>query len=1355
MNNYIWLGNNRKQIHVRAKIGSGGVGILIKKEILKVLKVTIENDSEDGILWVKFTDMKNSSNMFYVCVIYLPPEFSARSVNAHNFFDVLMEQIYSIPKGNSFYLCGDFNSRLGNYTDFIQGIDQLSERNITDFTANGYGEIFSEFLSTVNCCVLNGRYPIHDDFTYVSTKGSSVVDYCVVPYESLCHYKSGTRNTKDKDQSSQTHNIVIKNLAVDPRENSCDTGAVLKAKVETLIKDGLKLTNVNINKAVRQVSLHRDMENTRKPNIIFVEIDNLDNKRAILKAKAVLRNTNKYRDVYIENNIPREKRMLDFNNRTILRAMGKDKEYRTVGGKITRLQNQTPSKYRDDSIRTQHNDNYKGNSGSFHGNTNKRGMNNGYGRGHIRGRECINELDLHIIGIAETHLINDNDICMNNYIWLGNNRKQIHVRAKIGSGGVGILIKKEILKVLKVTIENDSEDGILWVKFTDMKNSSNMFYVCVIYLPPEFSARSVNAHNFFDVLMEQIYSIPKGNSFYLCGDFNSRLGNYTDFIQGIDQLSERNITDFTANGYGEIFSEFLSTVNCCVLNGRYPIHDDFTYVSTKGSSVVDYCVVPYESLCHYKSGTRNTKDKDQSSQTHNIVIKNLAVDPRENSCDTGAVLKAKVETLIKDGLKLTNVNINKAVRQVSLHRDMENTRKPNIIFVEIDNLDNKRAILKAKAVLRNTNKYRDVYIENNIPREKRMLDFNNRTILRAMGKDKEYRTVGGKITRLQNQTPSKYRDDSIRTQHNDNYKGNSGSFHGNTNKRGMNNGYGRGHIRGRECINELDLHIIGIAETHLINDNDICMNNYIWLGNNRKQIHVRAKIGSGGVGILIKKEILKVLKVTIENDSEDGILWVKFTDMKNSSNMFYVCVIYLPPEFSARSVNAHNFFDVLMEQIYSIPKGNSFYLCGDFNSRLVRDEVRSEIDSLKDNFKKLDKSYAEIISNDRNTKDKDQSSQTHNIVIKNLAVDPRENSCDTGAVLKAKVETLIKDGLKLTNVNINKAVRQVSLHRDMENTRKPNIIFVEIDNLDNKRAILKAKAVLRNTNKYRDVYIENNIPREKRMLDFNNRTILRAMGKDKEYRTVGGKITRLQNQTPSKYRDDSIRTQHNDNYKGNSGSFHGNTNKRERDYVTCKQGSLKQQLRKHFVDKRKDFDKLTQKYKRQYWYRCQEELVNFSDNDPNQFWRRIGKNWYWQRETDAYSNEVTLDDGTITNNLETILSKWKSSFHSLLNPNVNAEYDKVENCNIKENIICIDLDKEITIDEVNKVVMNARNCKSAGIDLIQAELCKNISIISILQKLFNLCFSSGNVPNMWNKGIITPIPKCSTSDPRDPLSYRA
>ncbi|CAG2200582.1 unnamed protein product [Mytilus edulis] len=147
----------------------------------------------------------------------------------------------------------------------------------------------------------------------------------------------------------------------------------------------------------------------------------------------------------------------------------------------------------------------------------------------------------------------------------------------------------------------------------------------------------------------------------------------------------------------------------------------------------------------------------------------------------------------------------------------------------------------------------------------------------------------------------------------------------------------------------------------------------------------------------------------------------------------------------------------------------------------------------------------------------------------------------------------------------------------------------------------------------------------------------------------------------------------------------------ERDYVTCKQGSLKQQLRKDFVDKRKDFDKLTQKYKRQYWYRCQEELVNFSDNDTNQFWRRIGQIGIGNERQMRIPNEVTLDDGTISNNLETVLSKWKNSFHSLLNPNVNADYNKVDNCILKENIICIDLDKEITIDEI-----------TSGIHLTQA-----------------------------------------------------
>ena len=41
-----------------------------------------------------------------------------------------------------------------------------------------------------------------------------------------------------------------------------------------------------------------------------------------------------------------------------------------------------------------------------------------------------------------------------------------------------------------------------------------------------------------------------------------------------------------------------------------------------------------------------------------------------------------------------------------------------------------------------------------------------------------------------------------------------------------------------------------------------------------------------------------------------------------------------------------------------------------------------------------------------------------------------------------------------------------------------------------------------------------------------------------------------------------------------------------------------------------------------------------------------------------------------------------------------------------------------------------------------------------LHSLFNICFRTGKVPDIWGKTIIHPIPKSSSADPRDPLSYR-
>ncbi|VDI64972.1 Hypothetical predicted protein [Mytilus galloprovincialis] len=93
--------------------------------------------------------------------------------------------IYTIPSCSPFYLCGDWNSRVTDIPDFITGIDNLPERQVLNFTHNTYGDILWAFLSNFNCCILNGRNSLHCYFTYVSTRGASVVDNCIVPYKKL------------------------------------------------------------------------------------------------------------------------------------------------------------------------------------------------------------------------------------------------------------------------------------------------------------------------------------------------------------------------------------------------------------------------------------------------------------------------------------------------------------------------------------------------------------------------------------------------------------------------------------------------------------------------------------------------------------------------------------------------------------------------------------------------------------------------------------------------------------------------------------------------------------------------------------------------------------------------------------------------------------------------------------------------------------------------------------------------------------------------------------------------------------------------------------------------------------------
>ncbi|CAG2217165.1 unnamed protein product [Mytilus edulis] len=168
----------------------------------------------------------------------------------------------------------------------------------------------------------------------------------------------------------------------------------------------------------------------------------------------------------------------------------------------------------------------------------------------------------------------------------------------------------------------------------------------------------------------------------------------------------------------------------------------------------------------------------------------------------------------------------------------------------------------------------------------------------------------------------------------------------------------------------------------------------------------------------------------------------------------------------------------------------------------------------------------------------------------------------------------------------------------------------------------------------------------------------------------------------------------------------------ENQYLRCTNNSNKSALRTLYLNKRKDFDKLVQQSKRCYWHQCQEDLLYMNNNDSKQFWRKIGNIGIGNERQSAIPNEVVLSDGSVTNNLDSVLHKWKDCFYNLLNQSNNSDPKIVKDDLNLENIIVSDLlDNEITFDEVHNIVMSSKNNKSPGVDLIQSELCKNFLVI--------------------------------------------
>ena len=222
-------------------------------------------------------------------------------------------------------------------------------------------------------------------------------------------------------------------------------------------------------------------------------------------------------------------------------------------------------------------------------------------------KTIIEYLHADIICLSETHLSNgqDNDNYLSNinvkdYTWFGNNRNVTNVRAPRPSGGVGILLKRDLLVQYNVHVVDKTIDGIIAIKIVDKVTEHECVIICA-YLPPENSTWGRDAASFYSHVLQLLYVHNEADALFLCGDLNSRIGQLKDYNDSIDSIPPRTSLDNVKNMHGEALIEFLRDSKCCVLNGRLcPDKDKYTCVSNKGKSVVDYIIVPHDvfDLCH-------------------------------------------------------------------------------------------------------------------------------------------------------------------------------------------------------------------------------------------------------------------------------------------------------------------------------------------------------------------------------------------------------------------------------------------------------------------------------------------------------------------------------------------------------------------------------------------------------------------------------------------------------------------------------------------------------------------------------------------------------------------------------------
>ena len=608
----------------------------------------------------------------------------------------------------------------------------------------------------------------------------------------------------------------------------------------------------------------------------------------------------------------------------------------------------------------------------------------------------------------------------------------------------------------------------------------------------------------------------------------------------------------------------------------------------------------------------------------------------------------------------------------------------------------------------------------------------------------------------------------------------------------------------KEIIRKHGSSIYVILESHLLADEKLVIDGYEWFGHNRRDISTRAWSGSGGVGFLVKRELLNKYggpydMIKLDDSSED-ILWMKLCLHDDHNVGIILCAAYLPPVNSSRGDRTQEFFDNLLAQAYMLHDGSMIKICTDLNGHIGQKQdcdiselvpiSRTPLDDRKsdkrgDSIIEFLYNSTMCILNGRFTGDNYTSISNKGVAVSDYMI-----------VSQAHFK-LIKDFKVLTVTEATDRygiVPHVLAKRPDHSLLTSHFSFSQFHDFCDTSSDIPNQGSLNDSSIVHRKYNVKILPDDLFYSDQCRNSLLSIIDRLEKSHMIQSDIDQMY--------DDLLSTIHTEmdsklDYKDYSPStkkrrrnkkphwndelekLWGDVKSLERIYLKEKVNRIRREKRQAFVNKRNEFDKALKKAERRYNATKQTGIHHLRSANPQAFWDQLDELGPGKK-SGRVSDSVKLSDGTQTSDIQVVLAKWRTDFEQLYKlcdngPINNDMFKRMENISEQwsaeyANLVSQPLDpdsqasvdvhsandilnRDITYEETCNALRMSKNGKAVGIDNIANEILKCDPLSASLHRLFQAVFEHNIVPSMWWRAMIHPALKKGKS-PLFPLSHR-